>query len=248
MPLSDKAEEILETLWMEQFERGRRAVKPEALAAELRRHVARGEPQPSLRLADAEVQELLGAGLLEVHDGKRLALTSAGQEMGRQVLRNHRLAERLMADVLDMPEGVGDEAACKVEHALKRGIDERICTLLGHPHFCPHGSPIPPGPCCEEKRDSSIRIVSPLAELKEGDRGTIAYLHTGQKKRLERLLAMGVLPGLPIQVLHRFPSYVFRVGETQIAVDDDLAKHIYVRLGRQTVTRRRWRRRGLFMR
>jgi len=231
MTLSDKAEEILESLWTEQSEKGRAAVDFKALGP------ARNK---------AGVEELLKAGLIESHDGEVLTLTPAGQERGREVVRCHRLAERLMVDVLAMSEASGDAAACRFEHVLKRGIDERICAILGHPRFCPHGLPIPPGACCKEHLDASMRIVSPLSEMEEGEKGYIAYLHTGQKGRLERLLALGVLPGQPIVLIQRFPSYVFRVGETQIAVDTDLASNIYVRLGNKPPARRRWRRRTLF--
>jgi len=248
MPLSEKAEEILETLWIEAVEKGREEVRIEVLARGLRRHLMPGERIAEVAPESAEVQELLSAGLAELREEKRLSLTPAGRKDGEQVVRNHRLAERLMADVLDIQERVGDETACQFEHMLKRGIDERICTLLGHPRSCPHGRPIPPGPCCEEKRDASVRIVAPLSALEEGERGTIAYLHMSERGKVERLLALGVLPGQPIALLQRFPSYLFRVGQTEVAVDAELASHICVRLGKQEPARRRWRRRGLFPR
>jgi DtxR family Mn-dependent transcriptional regulator len=241
MPLSEKAEEILETLWIEQFEKGRKEVGRNVLAQGLEYHTSEGEKTPRRLPEIPEVQELLAAGLVEMRDGKGLALTAQGEKEGKQVVRNHRLAERLLADVFDMTAAAGEEVACRFEHMLKSGIDERICTLLGHPCLCPHGLRIPPGPCCEEKRATSIRVVSPLSELKEGESGTIAYLHTGEKGRLERLLALGVLPGQPITLVQRFPSYLFRVGQTQVAVDDDLAGHIFVRPSGQSGPRRRRR-------
>jgi len=233
MLLSEKAEEILERLWLEGSEKKHPQVRLEAL----------GEA-----LESAQVQELLRAGSVELKGKGALSLTPAGQKLGEEVVRHHRLAERLLADVLDVPEAAGDEAACRFEHILRRGLDERICTLLGHPRFCPHGLPIPPGPCCRERREASIRIVSPLSEMEEGEKGSIAYLHLREGGRLERLLALGVLPGQPVALLQRYPSYVFRVGETQVAVDAELAGHIYVRLGAEPPVRRRWRRRGLFLR
>ncbi len=233
MTLSEKAEEILERLWLERTEKNHRQVTLQTL----------GETPES-----SQMQELLGAGLVALREDKRISLTPEGEKSGEHVVRHHRLAERLLADVLDMPGAAGDKIACHFEHILKRGLDERICTLLGHPRFCPHGLPIPPGPCCQEKRNASIRIVAALSEMEEGERGAIAYLHTKERDRLERLLALGVLPGQPVTLLQRFPSFVFRVGETQIAVDSDLAAHIYVRLGGQLPARRRWRRRGLFLR
>ncbi|NIM06823.1 MAG: transcriptional regulator, partial [Armatimonadetes bacterium] len=223
MPLSDKAEEILETLWVEQFEKGRERVNMGILARGLRGHVVQDEMPPSATLEGEEIQELLTADLVELREEGEISLTPAGAERGKHVVRNHRLAERLLTDVLDLPESLGDAAACRFEHVLKRGIDERICTLLGHPRSCPHGRPIPPGACCEEKRDTSIRVVAPLSELEEGASGTVAYIHTAERGQVERLLALGVLPGQPIVLMQRFPSYLFRVGQTEVAVDEELA-------------------------
>jgi len=230
LTLTEKAEELLERLWMEKIERGFEAVSLRTLGA---------SPQ------DAEVQELLGAGMVENKEEKRLALTPAGLERGEAVVRHHRLAERLLADVFDMPEGAGDKAACGFEHIIKRDLEERICTLLGHPRFCPHNLPIPPGRCCKDKPEASM-IVAPLSDLEDADKGIIAYLQTKDKARLERLLALGALPGQPITLIQRSPSFVFRIGETTAAIDADLANYIYVRLGGRTPARRRWKRAGLF--
>jgi putative ABC transport system ATP-binding protein len=76
--------------------------------------------------------------------------TPAGQARARDVIRRHRLAERLFRDVL----GIRDEdeiesSACKFEHILSPEVTDRMCSLLGHPDACPHGSPIPRGGCCD---------------------------------------------------------------------------------------------------
>jgi len=89
-------------------------------------------------------------------------------------------------------------------------------------------------------------IVAPLSDLEDADKGIIAYLQTKDKARLERLLALGALPGQPITLIQRSPSFVFRIGETTAAIDADLANYIYVRLGGRTPARRRWKRAGLF--
>lgn len=233
MKLTEKAEEILEEMWLQKNEKDISKIDLKSLK----------ETDES-----AEILQLIKAGLIELCDSQSIIMTPSGKKRGEEIVRHHRLAERLMADVLDMPEGTGDEAACKVEHMLKRGLDERICTLLGHPRFCPHGSPIPLGPCCKEHRNSYMKLISTLAAMEDGERGIIAYLHTGQKGKLERLLALGVLPGQQIALIQKFPSFVFRLGETEMAVDKDLASSIHVRLGNEPPARRRWRRRGPFLR
>ena len=98
------------------------------------------------------VATLTHLGLLTVKNGTEL-FTAAGEERARTVIRRHRLAERLFMDVLSIRDEVEIESsACKFEHILSPDVTDRICTLLGHPVACPHGSPIPQGPCCVEKR------------------------------------------------------------------------------------------------
>jgi putative ABC transport system ATP-binding protein len=77
----------------------------------------------------------------------------AGEARARDVIRRHRLAERLFMDVLSIrDEAEIESSACKFEHILSPEVTDRMCTLLGHPDSCPHGSPIPQGRCCVEKR------------------------------------------------------------------------------------------------
>jgi Fe2+ transport system protein FeoA len=76
------------------------------------------------------------------------------------------------------------------------------------------------------------QFVCPLKELEANERGTIAYLATEDEERLRKLMAMGAMPGLKITMIQKFPSYVFKVGETQFAIDEEMAEGIYVRLER----------------
>jgi putative ABC transport system ATP-binding protein len=76
-------------------------------------------------------------------------LTPRGRERAGSVIRRHRLAERLFTDSLAMDsESEIEQQACKFEHILSPEATDKICTFLGHPRTCPHGAPIPPGPCC----------------------------------------------------------------------------------------------------
>jgi DtxR family Mn-dependent transcriptional regulator len=174
---------------------------------------------------------LLDLGLTE-RDGDHLTLTEAGYPEATAAVRRHRLAERLLVDVLATEEATMDEQACRFEHALVDGVSDAICTLLGHPRFCPHGKPIPPGACCLEMQESVDRVISPLSDLEPGEHGRISYIRMNDPKRLEKLMAMGVLPGVPITLLRDSPSYVFEAGYTQFATDREIASDIYVRLDR----------------
>src|SRR5438067_4091047 len=75
--------------------------------------------------------------------------TERGQRRAESVIRRHRLAERLFVETLHVDnEAEIEQQACKFEHILSPEATDRICSFLGHPRTCPHGSPIPAGSCC----------------------------------------------------------------------------------------------------
>ena len=213
MKLTEKAEEILEALWIESEEKGRGF-------AELDRM--------EIDASDDAYQELASQALIEIK-GARLYFRPEGREEGRKTIRRHRLAERLMMDVLNIRGESGDMKACQFEHLLNEGVDLKVCTMLNHPATCPHGKPIPPGDCCEEARRSGDLGVVPLTELKSGQEGDIAYIQTEDGKKMQKLMAMGVLPGNRILLMQAFPSYIFRVGFSEFAIDSAMAREIFVR-------------------
>jgi putative ABC transport system ATP-binding protein len=75
-------------------------------------------------------------------------LTPMGARRARDVVRRHRLAERLFKDTFAIDDSEAHTQACKFEHIISPELDQRICTFLGHPTTCPHGKSIPPGACC----------------------------------------------------------------------------------------------------
>jgi len=213
MKLTEKAEEILEALWIESEEKGRGF-------AELDRMV--------IEASDPAYGELASQAYIEIK-GNRLYFRPEGREEGRRTIRRHRLAERLMMDVLNIRGESGDEKACQFEHLLNEGVDSKVCAMLNHPATCPHGKAIPPGECCEEARKSGDLGVVPLTELKPGEEGDIAYIQTADSKKMQKLMAMGVLPGNRILLMQAFPSYIFRVGFSEFAIDSAMAREIFVR-------------------
>ncbi|WP_069648861.1 FeoA family protein [Caloranaerobacter ferrireducens] len=70
--------------------------------------------------------------------------------------------------------------------------------------------------------------VIPAVKMKSGEEGIIAELDTDSKSILRKLMAMGILPGMKIKMIQTFPSYVFQVGYTQVAVDKEIASVILV--------------------
>lgn len=207
MELTDKAEEILETLWIEIIEHKK-------------------VPDLTVLKDNAGFRELLAEEYLSLA-GDQL-LTSKGIDEGRCCVRRHRLAERLLVDVLQVKGGLVHETGCELEHILHKGLEDNICILLSHPKNCPHGRPIPPGMCCQQKKRRPASLVMPLSELRKGQRGKIAYIHTNERSMLRKIMAMGALPGLSITLVQRFPSYVFQIGESQFAIDKNIAEQIQV--------------------
>jgi len=211
MALTDRAEEILETLWVELLEKGK------------------GRCDVSILKDDTVLKELLDSDYVRIKDNA-LTLTTRGKEEAKSCIRRHRLAERLLVDVLDFKKNLVHETSCKFEHLLHRGLDDNICTLLGHPKTCPHGRPIPEGKCCRDRKRTPHKVIMPLVELERNKKARISYLHTQNRNTLQKLIAMGVLPNTEITLIQKFPSYVLQVGKSQFTVDEELANSIYVRV------------------
>lgn len=178
---------------------------------------------------EAVWRALEGAGWVS-REGGNVHLTPKGHAAAAQAIRRRRLAERLLHDVLMTPESMWQEYACRMEHALVAGLEDSVCTLLGHPRYCPHGKPIPEGSCCRQRRTTVGRVIAPLSEMQPGQKGTVAYIQMTDSQRLQRLMGMGILPGVAVELLQRRPAYVFRAGLAQYAVDETVAAAIYVRL------------------
>src|SRR5271169_1144968 len=213
MKISEKAEEILEAMWIAIEEEG-------ADFAEIQKI--------DIDAGDQSYKELTGHALIEVKEG-HVYFRHEGKEEGRKTIRRHRLAERLIMDVLSIRGEEGDVEACQFEHLIKERVDTRVCTMLNHPSTCPHGKPIPPGACCIEARQSGDLGVSPLTEFKSKEEVEIAFIQTEDSKKMQKLMAMGVLPGNRMRLLQTFPSYIFRIGFSEFAIDAAMAREIFVR-------------------
>lgn len=207
MHLTEQAEEILESFWD-----------------------AREKKTSMREIPNAEVlKELLDGGIIKLDKENKTILTEKGLILARDAVRRHRLAERLLTDVLAVKSSLIHETACQFEHHLHKGIDENVCTLLGHPRFCPHGSEIPAGKCCETNAKEASAVVSTLAAAESGRGGQIAYLHTTDPRRAQMLISMGFVPGTKIKLLASYPSVLLQLGEGQFAVDKETAGEVYVR-------------------
>lgn len=213
LPHSHSVEEALEGIWSAR-EHGRESV---AAIQELTK----------VTLGADLVAELTGQGFVRA-EADRLLLTAPGEEAARQVIRRHRLAERLLHDILRMPVEATEDSACEFEHMLADQVTESICTLLGHPRECPHGSPIPEGRCCREARQSVESLVVPLTRLATGEEGKVAYLSSASPSRLHKLMAFGIAPGMRVKVHQHYPTMVVQCEHTQLAMEEEIAQDIHV--------------------
>ncbi len=205
--INPEVEELLESLYEYEIEDGR---------------------YPPENIVKKGADGAIALKLAELHE-EGYKLTEAGKEAGKSVVRRHRLAERLLQDVLAVGPSHIEEDACLFEHVLQDEVDEKVCILLGHPTHCPHGKPIPQGRCCQKAQADLIKEVRPLCDARPESEGAVAYLATKDNRKVQKLVAMGILPGANIKVIRQFPSYVFQVGYSQFAVDRPLAEVIYVR-------------------
>jgi putative ABC transport system ATP-binding protein len=80
-----------------------------------------------------------------------LSLSPSGERRARDIIRRHRLAERLFYDTFGLESDRLDANACRIEHTLSPEVTEKLCIFLRHPQTCPHGSPIPRGACCNRE-------------------------------------------------------------------------------------------------
>jgi DtxR family Mn-dependent transcriptional regulator len=208
-----RIEEGLETLYLLR-ERGTSRVETFVLEC------SESEPESLLR-------DLTGMRLIETDEGD-LHLTEEGLARAERVIRRHRLAEVLFHTVLLVEEVEMEATACVFEHILSTAAADRVCAFLGHPSHCPHGRAIPPGDCCRLGAEDSGH-VQPLSEMQIGDLCEVVHIRPRDHKRLDRLGAYGLLPRSVILLHQKRPSFVVQIDETDLALDLDIARDIYVR-------------------
>lgn len=153
-------------------------------------------------------------------------LTRSGLEVAVRVLRRHRLAERLLTDVLGMPWDQVHAEACMLEHAISDRVEERIVALLREPTTCPHGQPIP-------SRDLSDPVINgePLAQVPEGRRVKVHSVTEELPEILRYLGDIGVRPGAALKVVQKAPlggPVTIEVAGSRHAISLELAAMVMV--------------------
>ncbi|MCX7918789.1 MAG: metal-dependent transcriptional regulator [bacterium] len=182
----------------------------------------------SKQISEDVIRYMEHDGLIK-KSGTNIQLTPMGIQQAISIIRRQRLAERLLVDILERPKTEVDSDACEFEHIISLEVEQSICTLLGHPQECPHGSQIPMGDCCRRAEVQITSIIVPLSRLSTGESGRVAYVLTQNHPEIHRLLTVGIVPGSKVRLHQTYPAYVIQVGEMQLAMEQEIAEHIYVR-------------------
>ncbi len=216
MPVSRESDEVLQALYSLEEEETYPASEEVLLAR--------------AKVAGQALEEALAAGLV-AKEASGVVFAGDGREQAGKLARRHRLAERLLHDILCINDELTETTACEWEHRLQTEVTESICTLLGHPQTCPHGKPIHPGRCCTAKRREVGPAVEALSEFRPGEGGTVAYVRTTSHAVFDQISTFGIVPGTYVHVHQAWPSFMILVGETQLGLDRETAETIFVRRG-----------------
>ena len=161
--------------------------------------------------------------------GRQITLTEQGHTVARSVIRKHRLAERLLVDVIGLPWHLVHIEAGRWEHVISAEVEGRIIALLDDPGTCPHGNPIPgsahlgaahPGQMniLDAPNDTQVRFERISEEL-EFEQDALRYLDEA-----------GFIPGVVATVLSHGPdgTVILEIGDQTIALGPGLGKKLFV--------------------
>jgi DtxR family transcriptional regulator, Mn-dependent transcriptional regulator len=176
-------------------------------------------------------------GLVKVEGDRHLEFTAAGRSKAVHVMRKHRLAERLLADVIGLDWAFVHDEACRWEHVMSEKVELRLLEMLGHPTESPYGNPIPgldelgdaPAPAF---MDGVVSLIERIA--RDGDKVTGVIRRLGEPVQFEpellsQLQDAGVIPGASVTIAAAgsFIRVDASVGNG-IELPPEVAAHIYV--------------------
>ena len=212
--LSHEAEEYIEIIYRLQKRQG--VAKTSDLAKNLR--VVPGSITNT-------IQHLESHGLVAHEPYRGVKLTHAGEKVALDILRKHRLAERLLTDILNAEWNTVHEDACALEHAMTKNFASLLERRLGNPKYCPHGNPIPSenGTLKEEK-------TVMLTETELNKIYTVARITDEQGENLSILARAGIKPEATICLLEKSASkVVVRVNKKEVTLTHALAENVRIK-------------------
>ena len=173
------------------------------------------------------VARLEREGYLVLGADRHMRLTETGRAYATSMVRRHRLAERLLVDVLKVPWHQVHEEACRLEHAISANLEDHLVALLGDPGSCPHGNPIPgsanevaiePAVALSEAAYDEPMRVSRIDEALESDTAGLRLLEEH-----------GLTPGAHFTVESTTDGVVrLTAGRRSVEVPHAVASHVYV--------------------
>jgi DtxR family Mn-dependent transcriptional regulator len=162
----------------------------------------------AMQVSAPTVHEMIGRleadGYITRSEDKSLAFTDSGREHAAQIVRRHRLIERFLTDVFDIPWDQVHEEAERLEHWMSPVVEERMLKAIGDAKTCPHGHPI-----FEGKREQGV----PLADVEEGANVRVLRFENEAEDLLHYLKDAGLRPGLE--------GRLERAGDDEVVVATD---------------------------
>ena len=193
-----------------------------------------GHSGPTVSQTIARMERL---GLVGLGGDRHLELTQMGREEAVRVMRKHRLAERLLADVIGLEWELVHEEACRWEHVISDHVERKLLELLNDPHVSPYGNPIPGldelgAPLSQAFAEGVVSV----ANLDFADSNRVYTLRRiGEPLQVDTQLladlkALGIVPGAKLTFEHKARRVFIRVAgahEGESLVIDDAA-HLFV--------------------
>jgi DtxR family Mn-dependent transcriptional regulator len=170
------------------------------------------------------VHRLEREGFVRLDPRKEVHLTAGGQRLADSIVRRHRLAERMLVDLLGYEWWKTHEEAERIEHAMSPEMEERLIRVLGDPQTCPHGNPMP---------GATRRPSKPLGDVARGGTATIERIPDQFEHEpgfLQYLDTQGLRPGVRLRVVDPSGTTLkVEVDGTVRAIRPDCAQKVWVR-------------------
>lgn len=180
----------------------------------------------SLPTVGGMIRRMAREGLVETTSAKDVVLTSKGKPYAESIVRRHRLAERLVVDLLGMELENAHEEAHRLEHAISPELEEKIREKLGNPSTCPFGHPIPGSGYKPDKSVKTLDHASP------GQKVTIDRVPEDDQALLEYFVFNKLIPG-QVAIVEEvdYPRRVvsLRCDGKPVVFSYDIATQIWVR-------------------
>jgi DtxR family Mn-dependent transcriptional regulator len=176
-------------------------------------------------------------GLLSLGGDRHLELSLDGRQRAVRVMRKHRLAERLLVDVIGLEWEFVHEEACRWEHVMSERVERKILTLLGEHRESPYGNPIPGLDELGEQLNEDFRLgVSNLVKLAAAGATSVTVRRIGEPAQVEPealnlLTQAGLMPGRRVRVRQEGNRIVVvREGAEEasgVSLPEDVAVHVF---------------------